>query len=302
MQHVFYVDRKLKKVEQEPIYGQFFIDILYGSGWFTRIFSKVLLVVFTKNSLFSRLYGRLQKCSFTKKKIPKFIETYHINMTEAVIPEGGFASFNDFFIRRLTSHSRPIVDGERRLALPADGRYLVFPEVSEEMSFFVKGQSFSLERLLQDEALAKQYVGGSAVFARLCPTDYHRFHFPCDCIPGPSKLIQGNLASVNPIALRQYLHILWENKRVMTSLKTKYFGDVLYIEVGATAVGSICQTYQSGTPYAKGAEKGYFEFGGSSVLMLFKKNTVIFDEDFIKASAQRLEMKANMGESLGLSV
>jgi phosphatidylserine decarboxylase len=302
MQHVFYVDRKLKKVEQEPIYGQFFIEILYGSGRFTRIFSKVLLWMFTKNGVFSRLYGCLQKCSCTRKKIPNFIATYHIDMTEAVIPEGGFVSFNDFFIRRLIPESRPLVCGDSRLALPADGRYLVFPRITEEMSFFVKGQKFSLVELVQDKELADQYIEGSAVFARLCPTDYHRFHFPCDCMPGSAKLIQGKLASVNPIALRQYLHILWENKRMLTKLETKSFGDILYIEVGATAVGSICQTYQSGVSYAKGSEKGYFEFGGSCVLMLFQKNRVIFDEDLIKASSQRLETKANMGESLGRSV
>ena len=301
MQHVFYIDRKTKKVEQEPIYGQFFIDILYGTGLFTRLFSKVLLLVFTQNGLFSRIYGYFQKCFFSRKKIPKFIETYHIDMTEAVVPEGGFRSFNDFFIRRLTPTSRPIVAGDHQLVLPADGRYLVFPQMKEEMSFFVKGQKFSLETLLQDKELAKEYQEGAAVFARLCPTDYHRFHFPCDCIPGPSKLIEGKLASVNPIALRQYLHILWENKRMITKLETKHFGDVLYIEVGATAVGSICQTYQAREQYSKGEEKGYFEFGGSSVLMLFKKNKVIFDEDLIRSSSQRLETKANMGESLGQS-
>ncbi|MBM3191530.1 MAG: phosphatidylserine decarboxylase [Chlamydiae bacterium] len=302
MYHVFYVERSTKKVEEEPIYGHIFIEILYGSKWWMRLISKIFLPIFTQNAFFSKWYGKRQKRASSRKKIDKFIENYSICMEDFIVPEGGFASFNDFFIRKLKPGARPLVPGDKTLVLPADGRYFVLPEVQESSFFFVKGQGFSLKSLLHDEKLAKKYEGGVLVFARLCPTDYHRFHFPCRCLPGSAEAICGHLYSVNPIALRRYRHILWENKRVITRLETEYFGDMLYIEVGATAVGTICQTYEPDRWYDKGEEKGYFEFGGSSVILLFEKNKIVLEEDLVKASSQKLELKASMGESLGRSL
>ncbi len=80
--------------------------------------------------------------------------------------------------------------------------------------------------------------------------DYHRFHFPCHCTPSESLSIEGPLSSVNPLALRKRVEILVQstaqNKREITILHTKYFGKVIFIEVGATCVGSIHQTYTPG--------------------------------------------------------
>jgi len=137
------------------------------------------------------------------------------------------------------------------------------------------------------------------VISRLCPTDYHRFHFPCTCIPGKAKLINGPLFSVNPLALKKHIAILSENKRVLTPLETGLFGQALYIEVGATCVGSIKQTFTPSKPHEKGEEKGYFEFGGSCTILLFQPNTIQFDQDLIDASADYIETYAKMGTSLG---
>jgi phosphatidylserine decarboxylase len=168
--------------------------------------------------------------------------------------------------------------------------------------FIVKGKKFSLETLLQDSDLAKQYANGSMVIARLCPTDYHRFHFPCNCIPERSYNIAGDLFSVNPLALRKNIHILSQNKRQITILHSKNFGKILFIEVGATYVGSIHQTFVPGEPYAKGDEKGYFSFGGSSLILLFEPNCIQFDQDLIEASGQRMEIRGLMGQSMGRSL
>lgn len=299
MNHVFYLDRKTKKVEEEKIYGQVMLEVIYGNHLFSFLISKILLTIFSKFPFLSMLYGYLQKKTKSKKKIVPFIEFYQVNMEEFVEPEGGFNSFNDFFIRKVKKEARPIQGGDEIAILPADGRYLVFPNISKSNHFFIKGQRLSLEELLQDSSLIERYTEGALVFARLCPTDYHRFHFPCACIPSSPKLINGYLYSVNPIALRKNIKILSENKRVITELETKSFGKVLYIEVGATAVGTIQQTYEPGKSYPKGEEKGFFEFGGSTVLLLFEKNTIVFDQDFIEASKQGLEIKAHMGEPLG---
>lgn len=185
------------------------------------------------------------------------------------------------------------------MILPADARYLVFPHLKTTETFWVKGQKLSLEQLLQSAPLARRYEEGSMVIARLCPVDYHRFHFPCDCIPQEPQEINGPLFSVNPIALRRNLSILAENKRVVTSLKTTHFGEILFIEIGATYVGTIHQTYTPGTPCLKGDEKGYFSFGGSSLILLFEPRTIQFDQDLLDYSAKTIEVRALLGQSLG---
>ena len=106
---------------------------------------------------------------------------------------------------------------------------------------------------------------------------------------------------MNPIALRQNLDILTENKRMITSLQTRYFGTVLFIEVGATYVGTIHQTYTPGVPCAKGDEKGYFSFGGSCLILLFEPNTIQFDQDLLDYSAKTIEVRGLLGQSLGKS-
>jgi len=299
MSRVFYLNRKTKKVEEEKIYGKTGLSLLYSQRNFYSFFSKILLPFLVKNSLASRLYGALQKRPKSSKKITSFVQAYGVNMEDFATPAQGFASFNDFFIRKVKPEARPIALEETTLILPADGRYLVFSDISAADAFFVKGQKLSLQELIPDEAVRKRYERGSLVFGRLCPSDYHRFHFPCDCVPSRAEVVNGYLYSVNPIALRQNIKILSQNKRVITELATTSFGNILYIEVGATAVGSIQQTYTPGKFYKKGEEKGFFEFGGSTVLMLLEKNTILFDKDLLEASQQRLEVKANMGESLG---
>lgn len=301
MSHVFYLNRKTQKVEEEKIYGLLGLKLLYEKKIFYSLFSKILLHFCVKNSFVSRLCAFLHKTKKSQKKIAPFIRAYEINIEEFVVPPEGFSSFNDFFIRKLKPGARPLKESEKTLVLPADGRYLVFENVSHSDTFFVKGQQLSLQELIPDPAISHRYEEGSLVFGRLCPSDYHRFHFPCDCIPSRAQVINGYLYSVNPIALRQNIKILSQNKRVLTELETTHFGKVLYIEVGATAVGSIQQTYTPHLHYKKGDEKGFFEFGGSTVLMLFEKNKIIFDKDLLESSKQCLEVKANMGESLGQS-
>ena len=138
--------------------------------------------------------------------------------------------------------------------------------------------------------------------ARLAPPDYHRFHFPITCIPGPPHPIDGPLFSVHPIALAKHWGILAENKRVVTSLLSEQFGKVLFIEVGATNVGTIHQTHLPNIEQQKGVEKGYFSFGGSCILLLFAKGRFCLDADLKKASLQGLEVRCLMGQSMGKSM
>ena len=158
---------------------------------------------------------------------------------------------------------------------------------------------FDLPTLLQDSELAKRYSHGSLLLSRLCPVDYHRFHFPLAGIPGRTRLINGPLFSVNPIALCQNIQILAKNKRCVTELKTESFGTVLVLEIGATCVGGICQTYQPGDPVFKGQEKGFFRFGGSSTILIFEPGAIEFDDDLIHHSSMQRELYAKIGDHMG---
>lgn len=302
MSKIIYFDRLNQKKKQEKVAGKFFIDLLYEDRFLSRCISFFLLPLTAKFSFFSKLYAAFQKSSLSRHKIAPFIKKFEIDSSEFLEPVTCFRSFNDFFTRRLKLEKRPIAQGEKRAILPADARYLVFPDLSLVSHFFVKGKKIDLNDFLRDKALSDKYKAASMVIARLCPVDYHRFHFPCDAVPGKPQLINGTLYSVNPIALKRNIKILSENKRVITQLSTACFGNVLYIEIGATHVGSIHQTFQANKAYIKGDEKGFFSFGGSCIVLLFEPNRIRFDQDLIAHSAQGREVLGLMGQSLGVSI
>ncbi len=293
MKNIIFLDRVTKKKMQEKVYGQAFLRLVYGD-YFHFLASWI-----SRNPWISRLYGYLQKTSSSRRKIVPFLKKFEVDPSEFLDSVNSFRSFNDFFIRKLKSDARPIAPGRDVAILPADARYLVYPNIEKADGFVVKGKKFSLEDFLGDRDLAERYAHGSMVIARLCPSDYHRFHFPCNCLPSAATSIQGHLYSVNPMALCKNIGIFSENKRMITVLRTNQFGDVLFIEVGATCVGSIHQTYTPLEPYAKGDEKGYFSFGGSSLVLLFEPGKIQFDQDLIDASQEKMETRGLMGQTMG---
>ncbi len=296
-----YLDRTTGQEKEEKVYGGFFIRLLYSSHLASRLLAKLILPIISRFSFPSALYGAFQKAPWSRSKVKRFINKFHVDISEFKDPVSSFKSFNDFFIRKLKPSSRPIASGKNVAVLPADARYLVFPNIDHSQGFFVKGKKFSLPSLLQDKQLADQFAHGTMVIARLAPVDYHRFHFPCDGTAGAPKLICGHLYSVNPMALKKHSEILAENKRMITRLETECFGTVLYIDIGATYVGTIHQTFTPGTFQKKGDEKGYFSFGGSCLILLFKPGTIQLDQDLIDASSRSIEVLCKMGQSLGAS-
>lgn len=294
MEPIPYIDRATGKKEFEKVYGGKAVKFLYSHPLGTPLISLVC-----KFPLFSKLYGNLQHMRASQKKILPFIETYQVDASEFLDPIESFQSFNDFFIRKLKPSSRPIAAGKNVAIIPADGRYLFYQNIAETGGFVVKGQKFSLEKLIGNKSLSEKYQDGTLVIARLCPSDYHRFHFACDGIPGNSLLINGFLYSVNPFAVQQNVSIFTENKRKLCEIATDQFGKMLYIEVGATNVGTIHETYTPFQHYPKGAEKGYFSFGGSALILLFEKGALTLDSDLTQYP--HTEIRCLMGQSLGKS-
>lgn len=293
------IDRRTGKIEQEEVYFGEVIELLYGNSWASRSFGRVLTYLFCHFPFISAFFGWWNQLPLTKKKIDPFIRRYKLDTSEFLEPVESFPSFNDFFIRKLKAESRPVASRKKMAIIPADGRYLFYPNIAQSDGFIVKGEKFHLADLVRCESLAQKYEQGTLVIARLCPTDYHRYHFPVDCIPGITKQINGYLYSVNPIALKKDIQILTKNKRTLCQLNSEEFGDVTFIEVGATNVGSINQTYVSRKPYQKGEEKGYFSFGASTILILFEPNRIKIDPDLLAASSKKIEMRCLMGQQLG---
>ena len=291
-----FFNRETGQIETESVYGEAFLRWTYGT-----CLGRLTLAVLIQRSVFSYLYGCLMNRGGSRSKIDPFIEKYGIEMEDFECPESGFAHFNAFFYRRLTAGARPIVEDPEVAVFPADGRHLVFPSVSSSDSFSIKGQAFDLSALVGDADLADRFNGGSLLISRLCPVDYHRFHFPVAGDAGDSVLLPGSLRSVSPLALRRSLSILWENRRERTLVDSPEFGPVLFFEIGATCVGRIDQTYESG-PVKKGGEKGFFAFGGSCVATLFEKGAITFDRDLLEYSAEGIEVYARMGERCGISL
>jgi phosphatidylserine decarboxylase len=156
-----------------------------------------------------------------------------------------------------------------------------------------------LSELLGDNKIANEYEGGVCVVLRLCPTDYHRFHFVDSGVPASSNFIDGSYYSVNPTALERIPKLYCQNKREWSLFKSDNFGDIIHVEVGATCVGTIIQTYTPGEKVEKGKEKGYFKFGGSTTILFFKKDTISISEDILVQSSLGFECKVLMGETIG---
>ena len=289
-QLVTFFNRYTQKMETEAIYGESYLKFIYGNP-----LGKLALWAAVKRSFFSKWYGSRMSAKSSTKKISPFISDYKLDASQFVDSLENFKSFNDFFSRKLKSSSRPIQGTDNQLIFPADGRHIVVNDLSREQAIWAKGQSFDLKKLLGSADRAERYQHGSVLISRLCPTDYHRFHFPCGGIISESELMNGYLYSVNPIALMRNISYLWQNKRSVTELNSDTFGKVCLLEVGATCVGGIIQTFDKGN-VRKGEEKGYFRFGGSMTMIFLEPGVVTFSDDLLEQSKNGIELYALMGD------
>ena len=281
-----YVERSSGEIKTEKVAGEKWLVWLYNNpvGEFS-------LYTMVKRKFVSSIYGVMMDSEKSADKIASFVEEYGIDLSIAEKKE--FSSFNDFFTRKLKKGARTVDRRPYVLVSPGDGKIMAYADASKA-DFIVKGSRFNVQRFLGDSILAKKYSAAGIVILRLCPTDYHRYHFPVNGRVSFSTIIDGDYYSVNPIALREKLDVFIENKREYVLISTRQFGDVIMAEVGATMVGSIIQTYD-GDEAVKGGEKGYFKFGGSTVVLLFEKGKALIDKDLLENTQNNLETEVKMG-------
>jgi len=293
MKSVYYIDRKTGKIKQEIVPGEKWLRWMYHNH-----FGKLALQSVVKRKFLSQWYGRKMDTPASKSKIKKFVTSLKIDINETICPLDDFTTFNEFFIRKLKSEVRPINKNSTVIVSPADGKTMAFDEFGNLDTFFAKGQKFSLQELLQDQSLSDKYLKGTLLIVRLAPSDYHRFHFPADGQISQSTCIKGSYYSVSPYAVKNRMKIYWENKREYSVLSTVNAGDILMCEVGATMVGSIVQNYTPKTDIIKGQEKGWFKFGGSTIIVLFEKGKVQIDHDILENTKNGYETIIKMGEQV----
>ena len=285
-----YVDRESGQMQTEKVAGEKWLVWLYYNP-----IGEATLWTLAKRKLVSSFYGNLMDRTSSAKKIQPFIEDFNIDM--GIAQNQHFNNFNDFFTRKLRKEARPIDTGARIVVSPADGKILAYADISNSW-FFIKGYRFDVYSFLDNPVLAQKYRDGSLLIIRLAPMDYHRFHFPVSGNISLSKKIDGDYYSVNPFALRKKAEIFCLNKREYSIIRNPLFGEVIMCEVGATMVGSIVQTFQ-GNKVNKGEEKGYFKFGGSTVVLLFEKDKIHIDTDLLINTSKGYETSVKMGERIG---
>jgi phosphatidylserine decarboxylase len=290
---MFY-NRKTEKYEIERVAGESYINWIYSSALGIKILER-----FVKKKITSRICGYYCDSAVSKLKIKKFIDEFMIDMSCFEIPAKGFNNFNEFFYRKLKQENSRIANDRNIFISPCDGKILAYENIDIKMLIQIKGITYSLAELIGHDTKDSNYAGGSCLIVRLSPSDYHRFHFVDHGICSRTTKIKGFYYSVNPISINRITKIFCSNKREWSVLNSENFGEILYVEVGATFVGSIIQTYKNHEKVKRGEEKGYFKFGGSTVILFLEKDVFKIDKDIIDQSAKGMECSVRMGERIG---
>jgi len=254
---------------------------------------RIVLKLLIKTSV-SQLAGLLLRCPASRVLIKRFVKQNNINMEE--YREVKFKSFNDFFIREIKEEYRPLPQSGLYLAAPSDGKLTAY-QISADSVYDIKHSKYSIENMLQDKELADEYSDGVCLIFRLTPDDYHRYIYIDDGDVLLQKRINGVLHTVRPIAFEHY-DVFGQNTRDYTIIQTKNFGKVVQIEVGALFVGRI-SNHNKNRVIKRGEEKGMFEFGGSTIVMLFQKDKITVDKVIYENTDLNMETLVKMGNKIG---
>lgn len=260
---------------------------------YRNFFGRLLLKIITRRFI-SKFLGFFLKTRISKKKIPSFIKEGNINVDDYYVDN--IKSYNDFFIRKIKEDRRIIDKDPKHLIAPCDSKLQAF-KINDDSIFKIKDSYYRVEDLLKNKELASQYKDGYLLIFRLTVDDYHRYSYIDDGVKSKNVKIKGILHTVNPIALERY-NFYKTNSREYCILNCDNLGEVIMVEVGAVGVGKIKNHQQQEYTFKRGEEKGYFEFGGSTIVLILKDNFII-DEDIIKNTNDGNETKVLLGEKVG---
>ena len=242
----------------------------------------------------SRVAGKFLSSGLSKWLVKYYIWKHKIDMDNIEIPAKGFSSFNDFFIRKRRIEYYDLT--QDHLISPCDG-FLTYVKIKKNSVFEIKNTRFSLEDLLDDHKLAMEFQNGTALIFRLTPANYHRYCYVAYGRILYFRRIKGKLHCVRPIALR-VVPVFVQNSREYQVIKTDKFGTMIQMEIGALLVGKIKNYRQPlrQDNIKAGEEKGYFEFGGSTIIVLLKENSICFNGKLYEKKNSNREIMVHMGE------
>ncbi|MBO5221921.1 MAG: phosphatidylserine decarboxylase [Clostridia bacterium] len=279
-----YYDRKSGTVEEAQEFQQGSLHFLYDT-----VFGRILLKCAVARPWLSKLYGLYQKSGLSKKDIKPFIEKNNIDVSAWDV--NSFRCFNDFFTRK-KDIGADLSDPNALLSI-ADSKIRIFP-ITEDLVLNVKRSRYTVGEILGDEALAEDFRGGTCIVFRLSVDDYHRYQYIDKGVALSHKKIKGMLHTVR--AISEKYNVFSRNAREVHILNTESLGKVAQIEVGALFVGKIVN--HPVASFEKMQEKGYFEYGGSTVVVLLNKE-IQFDPDIAEMNAKDIEIKVHAGERIG---
>ncbi|MBP6771807.1 MAG: phosphatidylserine decarboxylase [Gemmatimonadaceae bacterium] len=247
--------------------------------------------------------------ALTTSVIRWFVGQYGVNMAEAAEPNiGRYPTFNEFFTRALAPGARPLATAD--YLCPVDGAISQLGAIHGDRIFQAKGHEYTTTALVGGDAtLAAAYSDGQFATIYLSPKDYHRIHMPCDGQLVRMIHVPGALFSVNPATARGVPGLFARNERVVCCFEGPR-GPFVMVLVGATIVGSMATVWhgvvnppRTGTlrewrydhgavTLRQGDEMGRFLLG-STVVMLFPRQTIAFTAPWTEGTAVR------MGEEMG---
>ncbi len=262
----------------------FFYDNFIG-----RLFIKLVI-----SKPITNLIGKYMNSKSSVKKIDKFIKENNINIYDYENKE--YTSYNDFFTRKIKDIKRPINARKDILISPCDSKLLAY-KINKDLTLKIKDSYYSIDTLI-DKKIMREYVDGYALVFRLSTDNYHRYCYIDSGSKSDNYYIKGTFHTVQPISLKHY-NFFKTNSREYTILNTNNFGKVIDIDIGALGVGRI-KNHHKEYSFFKGEEKGYFEFGGSTIVLLFKKDIIILDDDIITNSKENIETIVKYGEKIGI--
>lgn len=229
---------------------------------------------------------------FSKWLIGNYKKKYDIDMS--IYKDAHYKSFNDFFTRE--KKEIPKISNKNILVSPCDGFLSVY-KISPESVFHVKHIDYSIQSLLENKAIADKYKDGLCLIYRLAPHNYHRYIFIDDGEIKYKQRIDGELHCVRPIVCEK-LPVYIRNSREYALINNEQFGYTVQMEVGALLVGRICN-HNKNRQVERYDEKGYFEFGGSTIIMLFEKDKVQIKRSIIENTAMGKETIIHVGDKIG---
>lgn len=243
----------------------------------------------------SKLSGKFMNSKLSKIGIKKFIKKNNIDLSE--YEKKHFSSYNDFFTRKILEGKRIVDMNKNAFIAPCDSKLSAY-KIDNDSKFKIKDSYYTICDLLNGNAIYKEYINGICLIFRLSTDDYHRYCYIDDGYKEKNIYIPGVFHTVQPIALKNY-NIYKRNSREYTILHTQNFKDIIQVEVGALMIGRIVNLHENYI-FSKGEEKGYFEFGGSTIVLLIKNDVVDIDNEFFENTKLGLETIVKYGERIGI--